>query len=180
MTTQQKQNITTQIATDLLNNGKPLKDFYISGELIIEGNIWGKEVIFENCVIEYFSGSCTSFNKPVRMINCHLKKCQFLFTHFLGGLKIDNCTFDKYLNFQSGGHNKTGNPIIVTNNDFEDFVDFFDCWYESEVTICNNRFHKGTNLLGKPHNIPVKFEIEPITKDNFGRLDLKKEGEKSQ
>jgi hypothetical protein len=85
------------------------------------------------------------------------------------------------LDFQAGGHNKTGNPIIITNNNFKDFVNFFDCWYENEVTISNNnKFHKGTNLLGKPHNIPVTFDKEPIIKDNIGQLDLNNEGEKSE
>jgi hypothetical protein len=84
------------------------------------------------------------------------------------------------LDFQAGGHNKTGNPIIITNNNFKDFVNFFDCWYENEVTISNNKFHKGTNLLGKPHNIPVTFDKEPIIKDNIGQLELNNEGEKSE
>jgi hypothetical protein len=91
---------------------------------------------------------------------------------------MDNCTFDDYLDFQAGGHNKSGNPVILTNNNFKDFVNFFDCWYENEVTISNNKFHKGTNLLGKPHNIPVTFDKEAIIKDNIGQLDLDNEGEK--
>ncbi len=181
MTTQPKHNITTERATDLLKDGRHLTDVYVDGELKIETNeTWDKEVVFENCIIEYFSGSVTQFDKPVRLINCHFKKCQFVFTYFLGGLTIDNCTFDNYLDFQAGGHNKTGNPVIITNNDFKGFVNFFDCWYENEVIISNNIFHKGTNLLGKPHNIPVTFDIEAIIKDNDGQLNLDNEEEKSE
>jgi len=177
MKTQPTHNITTERATDLLKEGRPLTGIYVDGELKIEtSDTWGKEVVFENCIVEYFSGSVTQFDKPVRLINSHFKKCQFVFTYFLGGLTIDNCTFDNYLDFQAGGHNKTGNPIIITNNNFKDFVNFFDCWYENEVTICNNKFHKGTNLLGKLHNIPVTFDIEPIIKDNIGQIDLNNEG----
>jgi len=152
-------------------------DFYVEGELKVETTeAWDKEVVVENCVIEYFSGSVTLFEKPLRMVNCHFKKCQFVFTYFLDGLTIDNCTFDNYLDFQAGGHNKIGNPIAITNNVFKDFVNFFDCWYEDEVTITNNLFQRGTNLLGKPHNIPVTFDKEPFVKDNYGQLDLDNEG----
>lgn len=100
----------------------------------------------------------------------------FVFTYFLGGLTIDNCIFYNYLDFQAGGHNKIGNPVIIINNDFKDFVNFFDCWYENEVTISNNKFHKGTNLLGQPFNIPVTFDKNPIVISNIGQLDLDTEG----
>ena len=173
-----KHNISIERAADLLKDGRPLLDIYVEGELRIETNeIWDNEVAIENCVIEYFSGSVTQFNKPVKLINCHFKKCQFTFTYFLGGLTIDNCIFDSYLDFQAGGHNKPGNPVIITNNVFADFVNFFDCWYENEVTIENNNFQKGTNLLGKPHNIPVTFDTEPEIGENNGQLDLDNEGE---
>ena len=179
MKTQPRYNITTERATDLLKDGQPLIDVYVDGELKIEINdIWDKEVVFENCILEYFSGSVTQFNKPVRLINCHFKECQFIFTYFLGGLTIDNCTFDSYLDFQAGGHNKTANSVIITNNNFKNFVNFFDCWYENEVTISNNKFHKGTNLLGRPYNIPVTFDIKPTIKDNFGELDINTEAER--
>jgi len=166
------QNISTERANDLLQDGNFLKDAYVGGELKIETDIWEKEVVFENCVIEYFSGSSTSFNKPVRLINCHFKECQFSFTYFLGGLTIENCSFNNYLDFQAGGHNKAGNPIIITNNNFEGFVNFFDCWFENEIIISNNNFHKGTNLFGKPNNIPVTFDIKPVLTGNTGKLDL--------
>lgn len=181
MTTQPKHNISIEKATDFLKDGRPLTDIYVDGELKIETNdTWNKEVVIENCIIEYLSGSITQFEKPVRLINCHFKKCQFVFTYFLGGLTIDNCTFENYLDFQAGGHNKAGFPVIITNNNFAGFVNFFDCWYENEVTISNNRFHKGTNLLGKPHNILVTFEVEPTILNNLGQLDLDNEGEKSE
>ena len=181
MTTNPKHNITTERAADLLKGGQPLFNVHVDGELKIETNdTWDKEVVFENCFIEYFSGSVTQFGKRIRMINCHFKKCQFVFTYFLGGLTIDNCTFDNYLDFQAGGHNKAGNPVIITNNDFMDFVNFCDCWYENEVTISNNNFYKGTNLLGKPFNIPVTFDIKPQIENNIGKLNFDNEGDKSE
>ena len=177
MRTLSRHNISTERATNLLKIGQPLTDYCVDGEIKIETNeTWKEEVIIENCIIEYFSGSVTQFSRPVKLINCHFKKCQFVFTYFFGGLTIDNCTFDNYLDFQAGGHNKTGNSVTIIKNNFADFVNFFDCWYEDEITICDNNFKKGTNLLGKPFNIPVTFEIKPIIKDNLGQMDFDNEG----
>ncbi len=181
MKTQPTHNISTERATDLLKDGLPLMNIYVKGKLKIEvSDNWDKEVVFENCIVEKFSAIGQQFDKPVKLTNCHFKNCQFTFVYFLGGLTIDNCTFDNYLDFQAGGHNKAGNPVVISNNDFKYFVNFFDCWYENEVIISNNKFHKGTNLLGRVHNIPVTFDIEPIIKDNVGQLDLNNEGEKSE
>jgi hypothetical protein len=134
-----------------------------------------KEIVIENCIVECLQISAIAFAKPMKFINCHFNECHFIFTCFLGGLFIDHCTFDHYVDFQSGGHNKDGNPVTITNNEFKGFVNFFDCWYESEVTISNNLFHKGTNLLGKLHDIGVTFDIAPTIKDNTGQLDINSE-----
>ena len=78
MSIQPKHNITAERAIDLLNDGLPLTDVYVDGELKIEINeIWDKEVVFENCIFEYFSGSVTQFGKPVRITNCHFKNNSF-------------------------------------------------------------------------------------------------------
>lgn len=177
MTIQPKHNISSAQAANLLRDGLPLVDCYISGEVNIETTeTWDKEVVFENCISECFTGNSVHFGKPVRFINCHFEECQFVFTYFLGGLTIDNCKFDDYLDFQAGGHNIAGKPVIIINNQFSGFVNFFDCWYESEVIIKNNCFLQGTNLLGKPENIPVTFDVEPVIENNQGQLDIDTEG----
>jgi hypothetical protein len=169
---QARHSISFDQASALLTEGQLLANCYVSGELKIEtGEVWEKEVVFQDCIFDFFSGSTTQFEKPVRLMNCHFKKCQFIFSYFLGGLTIDNCTFDDYLDFQAGGHNKGGKPIIITGNQFAGFVNFFDCWYESEIIIRNNNFQKGTNVLGKPFNIPVTFDVAPLIENNKGRLD---------
>ncbi len=181
MTTQPKHNISLNWATDFLRDGKHLVDCYIDGEIKIETTEnWDKEVVFENCVVEHFSGSVTLFEKPVRFINCLFNKCQFSFTYFLGGLTIKNCKFDDNLDFQAGGHNKVGKPIIIINNHFSGFVNFFDCWYESGVIIKNNCFAQGTNLLGKPYNIPVTFKVALVIGNNQGQLDIDNEGTETE
>lgn len=177
MITPPKRTISSEEAMTLLIEGRPLIDLSVEGELKIQtSDTWDKEIILENCVIENFSGSSIQFIKQIKLHNCTFKRCQFIFTYFVGGLLIDNCIFNDYLDFQAGGHNKTGNSVIITNNVFNDFVNFFDCWYENEVTISNNHFQKGTNLLGAPLNIPVAFDKEPIIKDNIGQLDINDEG----
>lgn len=83
MTIQTKHHITAERAMGLLKGGQPIMNAYVEGELKIEtNNNWEKEVVFENCIVEYFSGSVTQFGKPVKLLNCHFKKCQFIFTYF--------------------------------------------------------------------------------------------------
>ena len=175
---QPKHNVSIERATDLLESGQPLIDLYIDGNLIIEtGEISKREVVFENCIINCFLANMIQFSKHVRLTACHFKNCQFAFTYFLDGLTINNCIFDNYLDFQAGGHNKIGSRISIINNNFKNFVNFYDCWYENEVMICNNDFFKGTNLLGELHNISVTFAKQPTIENNTGKLDLDNEGE---
>ncbi len=173
MTIQSIRKITTEKANELLKAGLPLINSYVDGELTFEvdGN-WDKEVVLQNCIIEKFTGHFQAFEKPVKLTNCYFKNCDFMSASFLGGLTIDNCTFETCLDFSAGGHNKAGNPVIITNNNFKDFVDFFDCWYENEVIISGNKFQQGTNLLGRVHGIPVSFDIEPIIENNTGEIDV--------
>lgn len=130
----------------------------------------------ENCTVEAFSCVMVQFGKPVKLFNCHFKKCNFIFSYFFGGLIIEDCVFDDYLDFSSGGHNKMGMPVSIANNTFKGFVNFFDCIYDGEVTIANNIFIKNTNLLASPHNIPVSYEVPPIIKENMGLLDMNDDG----
>lgn len=143
MPAQLRNKITVERAIDLLKDGQPLSNCYIDGKLNFEFNeTWNKEVLIDNCIVDYFSGIMTQFDKPVKFTNSHFNECEFNFTYFLGGLTIQNCTFASYLDFQAGGHNKMGKPVALINNEFAGFVNFFDCWYESEVMIINNRFEK--------------------------------------
>jgi hypothetical protein len=147
MKTNLTHNITKEKAFDLLEMGQPIKDCYVDGkvEIVISGS-WDKDVTIENCIVESFAGNVTQFEKPVRFTNTHFKNCEFVFSYFVGGLIIENCTFDSYLDFQAGGHNKPTIEIIINNSDFNDFVNFFDCWYQGPISIIGNRFHKGTIL----------------------------------
>jgi len=167
-------NISSERATDLLTEGKPLSDLFIEGEVKIEiSDVWDKDVVIENCIIENFFGSVTQFKKPVKFQNSKFLNCQFVFTYFLGGLIIENCTFENYLDFQAGGHNQLGSSVIIKNNEFQDFVNFFDCWYEGPVIITDNNFQKGTNLMSKEQLLT--FDVPPQVSNNQGSLNIESE-----
>ena len=174
MTAQPKHNISGQRANDLLVAGLPLADFYIDGnvKIVINGS-WNKEVIIDNCIIEKFDGSVTQFDKPVKFTNSHFKDCAFVFSYFIQGLFIDNCTFGKYLDFQAGGHNQSGHAVIIQNSTFLSFVNFFDCWFNGQVLICNNKFDKGTNIESLRQLI--SFDIPSTIHDNIGLTNVEAE-----
>jgi hypothetical protein len=133
------------------------------------------EVQLNNCVINDFDGSVTQFAKPVKFVDCHFKNCAFVFAYFLQGLLIENCVFDHYLDFQAGGHNDIGYPILIKNNHFSGFVNFFDCWYKGEVFIYDNLFAKGTNINSR--NQLITCEVVPIISGNQGPLNIEAEFE---
>jgi hypothetical protein len=174
MSIQPHNNISSARATDLINDGSPLVDAYVTGNISIEGNNnWDKEITIQNCIIDCFEGNVTIFKKRVKFINTHFKNCRFIFSFFLEGFTIENCFFDKYLDFQSGGHNQIGHPVTIRNNSFSDFVNFCDCWYMGEVYITNNIFHKGTNI--QSINQYLTFDIPPIIAENVGQTNIEAE-----
>lgn len=157
-----------------LISGAPLRDLSITGLLIIEPDEpWEKVVIIENCIIENFNCIMVVFKKQVTIRNSHVKAASFHFCYFTGGLIIENCVFDEYLDFNAGGHNLKGNLVTFNNNHFFGFVNFFDCWYNGEIVVKNNVFEKGTNILSK--NLCVSFDIPIIIHDNLGELDIESE-----
>ncbi len=85
---------------------------------------------------------------------------------------IRNCTFDTYLDLQSGGHNKDGAENRIEHNRFKSFV---DDWFEGPVIIQHNTFEQDTNVLAK--NLMIRFDVAPIISDNTGRLDIEDEKE---
>jgi hypothetical protein len=175
-----KHNITAARALDLINSNEPIKDVFISGKLSLSGlDNFNKSIILENCIVEYIEGISSQFLKKLEFRNSNFKLCDFTFTYFLGGLDLDCCVFENYLDFQAGGHNKSNSLFSITNCTFKGFVNFFDCWYESQVVIQSNHFIKGTNLLGKDRETGIKtrFDILPTVENNVGKLDVGDEGD---
>ena len=169
-------NISAERAHDMIVSNIHINDSYIQGKLSIENENFDHEIYIENSILENFSGSMTRFKQRVTFSNCKFLNCEFVSSYFFGGLKIENCVFKNYLDFQTGGHNQNGNKVDITNNTFEGFVNFFDCIFEDQVTIIKNYFLKGTNLLGKPHNVSVSFEKGKKIIENTGTINLNDEG----
>lgn len=174
-----RHNITAEFAKDLLLESKPLIDFYISGILdIVDFSKNNKNIRIENCIVEYLKSESVEYLSKVELINTEFKKCAFSFCYFQGGLNIEKCIFNDYLDFQCGGHNNKENAFIIKDCIFHGFVNFFDCIYNGAVDISGNDFIKGTNLMGNlGHSYQVSFDIKPKIENNKGRIDLDGEGD---
>lgn len=161
-------------AKRIMDQGIPLTDSIIREVLMIEsGSEWNKKITIENCIIENLSCIMVQFHKHLTIRNSYIKNASFNFSYFIGGLTIDNCIFDEYLNFEAGGHNNLGNFVMIKGNHFRSFVNFFDCWFTGEVSIDNNIFENGTNILSK--NQLVSFDIPFQIENNVGDLNVESE-----
>ena len=166
--------LTAKEARKILESAIPLINSVVEGVLELDaGEQWSKPVIIENCTIESLTCIMVQFQKHVKIKNCHLKNASFNFSYFVGGLTIENCEFDEYLDFEAGGHNSVGNNIIIRNSQFNGFVNFFDCWFTGEIAICNNTFRRGTNILSK--NQLVSFDIPLYLDNNVGDISVESE-----
>jgi hypothetical protein len=169
-----KKVISAEAAMDLLRAGSSLDNCYVEGIVEISGEEnWNKPICITNCLLESFAGSLTQFPETVVFSDTYFQKCEFVFSYFLRGLTIENCTFESFLDLQAGGHNKAGYPIKIWNSTFLGFVNFFDCWYTGEVSISRNAFAKGTNIASQKQLIT--FDFPPELLDNTGRLDIEAE-----
>lgn len=171
--------MTSDEVTDLIIYNQKVKDAVISGIINFSIDIFDHAVIIENCSINCFRANNIQFNKQVKFVNCKFKICDFSFAYFPGGLEIIDCSFNTYLDFQCGGHNKSQNPVRLENSIFKDFVNFYDCSYDGPFILNGNDFQKGTNILGNK-NMPyeVTFKLTPIFENNKGLMNLNGEGYK--
>lgn len=152
-------SISVKEAKKNIDNEIPLRDSSATEILEIEGGSdW-------NIMVQFY--------KRVTIKNSYVKNASFNFSYFIGGLTIDNCVFDEYLDFEAGGHNSPGNFVIIKDNCFRSFVNFFDCWFTGEISIDNNTFENGTNILSK--NQLVSFDVPILTQNNVGDLSIESE-----
>lgn len=174
----QKENILAQEARKILLEGKPLINFYILGTLDLVGLKINQLIQIENCIIESLQSACVEYNQKVEIKTSEFKKCDFTFTYFIKGLKLEKCTFKDYLDFQCGGHTKTLNTFSIEGCVFKGFVNFLDCIYDGQVEIENNDFRMGTNLLGNiGESYQTSFLIQPKIERNKGKLTVDGEGD---
>jgi hypothetical protein len=169
-----KRIISAEQATVLLRAGTPLENCCVIGVIEITGeDDWDKSILISHCFLEGLVSSVTHFPEIVVFSNTCFQKCEFVFSYFLRGLTIENCTFKSSLDLQGGGRNEAGYPIKIWNSTFLGFVNFFDCWYTGEVSISRNAFAKGTNIASQKQLIT--FDFPPELFDNTGRLDIEAE-----
>ena len=126
----------------------------------------------ENCIIDNLNISGTIFMKEVIIKNSLIISVEATGTWFEEGLDIKNCIFENKITFEAGGHNKSDFPIIIENNIFNCFVDFFDCQYTGSFTFKNNHLLNGSNLLGNLNKpFKVLFNGTKEIENNIGKLN---------
>jgi hypothetical protein len=173
-------NISSEEAIDWIFYNQILKNSLVSGKMEMEVEIFNHDIIIDNCVINYFKGTNVQYQKPVKFKDSKFKNCDFSFSFFVGGLEVINCSFEGYLDFQCGGHNKNNNSINLENSTFKDFVNFYDCSFEGPVILKGNDFQKGTNIFGNkgmPYETGLK--TAPIIENNKGQMNIDGEGKES-
>lgn len=130
-----------------------------------------QEICITDCVINVLNFNFCNLKNLVTIKNCIINTFQINSCWFENGLKFTNNVVKNDIDYQMGGHNK--DIIIITNNIFCGFFDFFDCHFENEIRIERNVFVKGSNIKGNLktgyHNT---FEKKLIDIDNVGKLDI--------
>jgi hypothetical protein len=173
-------NLTCDEALRLMTDGFPIEKCIVTERLDIRrlGDLIEFDVIIRDSVIIFFDCPSVEFKGKVLIENCQIVKSAFNYAYFINGLEIRNSSFKEYVDFEAGGHNENG-AIILDENSFNGFVNFFDCWFKGPVIIKGNVFGKGSNLLGnKEEEYKSVFDGIAIIENNTGRVDLDGEGDK--
>ena len=75
------------------------------------------------------------------------------------------------IDYQMGGHNNE--KMVISNNIFHGFFDFFDCHFEKQLTVENNIFMKGTDLvLRENKGFDNYFHGGVVLTGNIGELNV--------
>lgn len=124
----------------------------------------------ENCWFQDFDVSFFTFHQPIIIKYTKFRSASFMASYFNEGLKIENCFFEGNTDFQCSDHIASDvYKIELLQNTFIDFVNFFDCFFDSSVIIKDNNFKTSTNLFGNIQCQP--FFKNPIIENNSGKLD---------
>ena len=127
---------------------------------------------FADCVIDQVELiGVFDIDVPIKMERCIINELKIHSCWFNEGIALKNCIINGYIDYQMGGHNKK--PILLYQNVFTGFVNFFDCQFDSRVEIVENVFVRGANLFGNLNEgFANTFESELIVSKNIGDLDL--------
>ena len=143
-------------------------------ERIDEGSFTGlgnEGMILERCVIHALDLSTIEFHGKVTISNCVIDKLNLHCTWFAAGLEFTGNVVMSDIDYQMGGHNH--DEMIISDNNFHGFFDFFDCHFEKQLTVENNIFMKGSDLvLRENKGFDNLFEGGLILSGNIGKLNV--------
>jgi hypothetical protein len=149
----------------------------ISLRALCDSDVISSPIRLDGCHVTEIDAPCVQFLAPVVLTRCDIGRAQFFAAYFLAGLSIRQCTFSGKVDFQCSGHNRGGSLVHLEDNVFDQFVNFFDCWYEGPFEARKCDFKKGTNLLGnRGQPFEVRFNVEPVLADNSGNVAEDGEG----
>lgn len=130
-----------------------------------------EDVHIIGCLIETINLMAVEMCARITIENSIVKNLNIHSCWFKKGFVLINNHIDNYIDYQMGGHNIE--PIIIQNNIFNDFFNFFDCQFISDVIVKNNIFLKGTNLVGNvDEGFKNSFDAKLIVEGNVGQLDV--------
>lgn len=125
-----------------------------------------KEIQLSDSIMNIVDLRFSTYKKKVTIRNCIINHLLIHSSFFEDGFLIENCIIKEKIQYEMGGHNMS--PIVIHDNVFCDLFVFFDCQFESLLSINNNVFKKGSTLFNKTNT----FAVNPDIYDNIGKMDV--------
>lgn len=125
----------------------------------------------EHCVIHVLDLSTIEFHGKVTIRNCIIDKLNLHCTWFAEGLEFMGNIVMSDIDYQMGGHNN--DVMVISENLFHGFFDFFDCHFENQLNVENNVFMKGTDLILRENKgFDNFFHGGLVLSSNIGKLNV--------
>jgi hypothetical protein len=125
----------------------------------------------EHCVIHVLDLSTIEFHGKVTIRNCIIDKLNLHCTWFAEGLEFMGNIVMSDIDYQMGGHNN--DVMVISDNIFHGFFDFFDCHFENQLNVENNVFMKGTDLILRENKgFDNYFHGGLVLSSNIGKLNV--------
>ena len=125
----------------------------------------------EHCVIHVLDLSTIEFHGKVTICNCIIDKLNLHCTWFAEGLEFMGNIVMSDIDYQMGGHNN--DVMVISDNIFHGFFDFFDCHFENQLNVENNVFMKGTDLILRENKgFDNYFHGGLVLSSNIGKLNV--------
>ena len=125
----------------------------------------------EHCVIHVLDLSTIEFHGKVTIRNCIIDKLNLHCTWFAEGLEFMGNIVMSDIDYQMGGHNN--DVMVISDNIFHGFFDFFDCHFENKLNVENNVFMKETDLILRENKgFDNYFHGGLVLSSNIGKLNV--------